>query len=75
MAEDLGVFGETLKFLVYPRKNTVITERWITLQTTSLLRFHVERVIGWMKNKYLTLKGLLPICPLKHKENISATIV
>ena len=41
---------------------------------SSLVRIHVERVIGLMKNKYLILKEPLPICLLKHKEDTVASI-
>ena len=33
----------------------------------SRVRIHVERVIGLLKNKFLVLKGPLPISILKHK--------
>ena len=33
----------------------------------SKVRIHVERVIGFLKNKYTLLKGPLSVCMLKHR--------
>ena len=68
IAEDLGVFGANLEIPAYTRGKAQLSQREIKLsKQLSQVRIHVERVIGLVKNKYLILKGTLPICLLKHK--------
>ena len=68
IAEDLGVFGANLEIPAYTRGKTQLSQREVELsKQLSRVRIHVERVIGLVKNKYLILKGPLPICLLKHK--------
>ena len=59
----------TLKFLLLPEeKHGYHAQREVELsKQPSLVRIHVESVIGLMKNKYFILKRPLPICLLKHE--------
>ena len=66
--EDLGVFGANLEIPAFTRGRTQLSQREVELsKQLSRVRIHVERVIGLLKNKYLILKGPLPVRLLKHK--------
>ena len=68
IAEDLGVFGANLEIPAFTRGKVPLSQREVELsKQLSRVRIHVERVIGLVKNKYLILKGPLPISLLKHK--------
>ena len=73
-AEDFGVFGAYIEIPAFTRGKTQLSQREVELSKQfSLVRIHVERVIGLMK-KYLILKEPLPICLLKHKEDAVAIV-
>ena len=68
VAEDLGVHGATLEIPSFTRGKQQLSQREVELsKQLSRVRIHVERVIGLLKNKFLVLKGPLPISILKHK--------
>ena len=46
------------------------TQREVELsKQLSMVRTHVERIIGLLKNKYTLLKGPIPVNLLKHKSD------
>ena len=46
------------------------TQREVELsKQLSMVRIHVERIIGLLKNKYTLLKGPIPVNLLKHKSD------
>ena len=68
VAEDLAVHGATLEIPSFTRGKQQLSQREVELsKQLSRVRIHVERVIGLLKNKFLVLKGPLPISILKHK--------
>ena len=68
IGEDLGVFGVKLEVPSFTRGKKQLSQRDVEhSKNLSHVRIHVERVIGLVKNKFLILKGPLPISFIKHK--------
>ena len=62
------MFGVKLEVPSFTRGKKQLNQRDVERsKQLSNVRIHVERVIGLVKNKYLILKGPLPISFLKHK--------
>ena len=68
IADDLALYGAKLEIPAFTRGKQQLSQRDVELsKQLSRVRIHVERVIGLLKNKYLILKGPIPISLLKHK--------
>ena len=70
IAEDIAVFGADLRIPSFTRGKKQLTQKEVeTSKQLSRVRIHIERVIGLLKNKYLILRGPIPISVLKHSKD------
>lgn len=68
IAEDVAVHGAKLEIPAFMQGKKQLTQREVELsKQLSMVRIHVERIIGLLKNKYTLLKGPIPVNLLKHK--------
>ena len=71
LTEDFAVHGARLELPAFSRGKTQLTQCEVEKsKQLSMVRIHVERVIGLLKNKFTILKGPLPVDVLKHKHDI-----
>ena len=69
IADDVAVHGAKLEIPAFTQRKKQLTQREVELsKQLSMLRIHVERIIGLLKNKY-TLLGCIPVNLLKHKSD------
>ena len=67
IVEDVAVHGAKLEISAFTRGKTQLSQREVEVsKQLSMVRIHVERVIGLLKNKYTILIGPLPVELLKH---------
>ena len=63
--------GAKLELLAFTRGKTQLTQCEIEKsEQLSMVRIHVERVIGLLKDKFTILNESLPVDVLKHKHDI-----
>ena len=68
IADDIAVHGGKLEIPAFTRGKSQLSQREVEVsKQLSMVRIHVERVIGLLKTKYTILKGPLPVEVLKHK--------
>ena len=68
IADDIAVHGAKLEIPAFTRGKAQLSQREVEVsKQLSMVRIHVERVIGLLKNKYTILKGPIPVEVLKHK--------
>ena len=71
LTEDFAVHGAKLELLAFTRGKTQLTQCEIEKsEQLSMVRIHVERVIGLLKDKFTILNESLPVDVLKHKHDI-----
>ena len=71
ISEDISVYGAKLEIPSFTKgKRQLSQEEVETSKQLSQVRIHVERVIGLLKNKFNILKGPIPVCLLKHKNDV-----
>ena len=71
IADNVAVHGAKLEIPAFTRGKKQLTQREVELsKQLSMVRIHVERIIGLFKNKYTLLKGPIPVNLLKqHKSD------
>ena len=70
IADDVAVHGAKLEIPAFTRRKKQLIQREVELsKQLSMVRIHVERIIGLLKNKYTLLKGPIPVNLLKHKSD------
>ena len=68
IAEDIAVHGTKLEIPGFMKGKTQLSQRKVEVsKQLSMVRIHMERVIGFLKTKYTIGKGPLPVELLKHK--------
>ena len=68
ISEDLAVHGAKLEIPAFTRGKSQLSQREVEQsKQLSMVRIHVERIIGLLKNKYTLLKGPVPVNLLKHR--------
>ena len=67
IADDIGIHGATLQIPAFTRGKKQLSQKEVEVsKQLSKVRIHVERAIGMLKNKYIILKGTLPVDILRH---------